>query len=315
MFLAKRMSHIGFIGVFAVSIAACSGEGGSKAESSQVVAKVNGGEVTVHQLNYEMAVLAARKKDLDQEKDSQVLLEKLINQELFVQKAKQLELERRPEVLQALERSKRQVLGQAYLEDIYATLAPATDAEVQKTYDDQPELFKQRKMYQLQQIVFDPAVGEDRLKDQLSKLKDLKELSDWTQREKIRATSRMLTEPSERLPLSILPMLAKAPNNSPVLISGSKVPTVFWVMGSKDMPLTLEQATPAIQKFLMSRKRGERVAQEIESMRKTAIVEYKGNFVKPDASVVNVADALPMSESEPEGDAGDSSIEKGIKGL
>src|ERR1019366_4323631 len=83
--------------------------------SYQVVARVNTKEITILQLNAALAqvpnVTAETAKAA-----SGPLLERLIEQELLVQKAQDAKLDRNPQVAQAMEAAKRQVLATAYLQ-------------------------------------------------------------------------------------------------------------------------------------------------------------------------------------------------------
>ena len=101
-----------------VLLAACGGDD-KKKPASQVAAKVNREEISVHQIN---AVLsrAGRLSPEQTEKASRDVLEKLIDQELAVQKAIEKKVDRDPNVMQMIEAGRRQILAQAYLEYLYS---------------------------------------------------------------------------------------------------------------------------------------------------------------------------------------------------
>ena len=75
-------------------------EGGKK--RTQIVAKVNGDEISVHQLNFQLS----RVGQIPQEQTKQVskqVLDRLVEQQLLTQKAIEAKLDRDPQVLQVLE--------------------------------------------------------------------------------------------------------------------------------------------------------------------------------------------------------------------
>ena len=129
-----------------VILAAGCGESKDKAPASQTAAKVNGDEVTVHQINAELqrATRGAPLQGANAEAASKRILEGLIDQTLLVQQAKEAKLDRDPTVLQALESARRQILAQAYI-DRQAAASPPTQDEIKAFYAKNPDLFEQWK--------------------------------------------------------------------------------------------------------------------------------------------------------------------------
>ena len=83
--------------------------------ASQTAARVNGDEVTVHQINTELQRAAGGSiaSGPNTEAASKRILEGLSDQTLLVQQAKEARLDRDPPVLQLLESMRRQILAQA----------------------------------------------------------------------------------------------------------------------------------------------------------------------------------------------------------
>ncbi|GAB4114513.1 MAG: hypothetical protein Fur0014_17120 [Rubrivivax sp.] len=99
----------------ALMLAAC-GDRKDKA-ASQTAAKVNKEEITVHQINFVLQQQRGLKPEQAEAAGRQVL-ERLIDQELAVQKADELKLDRDPRVVQQLEAVRREVLARAYAEKV-----------------------------------------------------------------------------------------------------------------------------------------------------------------------------------------------------
>jgi len=297
-------------------IAACGKDAGN-GDSTQVAAKVNKGEVTIHQLNYELTLAARSNPNLNADTSARSALEQLVNQELLLQKAEAAELDRNPNVLQAMERARRQVLVQAYLETIYSSMSPPVETEMQKFYDDNPLLFKQRRLYQIQQFSFGEDADIAKVEKKLMASKDINTFVSWIKDEKINARGRSSSNPAERIPMSLLPTIAKVSDGKGVMVHLPQGSVAVWRLASKEAPLDYEQAKPYITQFLLKKARGERANQEISVLRQAAQIEFKGQFANSAAAQPESTPALPggISEQEDSDSLDDAAIEKGMTGI
>jgi SurA N-terminal domain len=111
---AARVMNVVAAIAFGAGLAACT----SKADSAtQVVAKVNAEELSIHQVNY----LLQRQQGLRPEQTeivSRQILERLIDQELAIQKAEDLKVDRQPEAIQAIAAARREIISRAYLDRV-----------------------------------------------------------------------------------------------------------------------------------------------------------------------------------------------------
>src|SRR6186713_2531468 len=119
--------------------------------ASQTAAKVNKEEITVSQINQVLAQQRAISADQAASANG-VILERLIDQELALQKASDQKLDRDPRVMQAIESSRREIIARAYLEKIGEGAPKPAPADVQAYYDKHPALFSNRRIYNLQEI-------------------------------------------------------------------------------------------------------------------------------------------------------------------
>jgi len=122
----------------------CADKAAEKPAPSQVLARVNDTEITVHQLNYLARSQPGGKVD---EATRQKLLEQLVDQEVLVQQAVSQKLDREPNVLQALEAARRQILAQAAAEKVLAVNTTPSSAAMDQFYREHPALFAERKIF------------------------------------------------------------------------------------------------------------------------------------------------------------------------
>ncbi|WP_204265221.1 hypothetical protein, partial [Klebsiella pneumoniae] len=69
-----------------------------------------------------------------------------------MQKAQELKLDRDPRVVQQVEAAKREIIARAYAERIGESVAKPANDEIAKYYAEKPALFKERRIYSLQEL-------------------------------------------------------------------------------------------------------------------------------------------------------------------
>lgn len=284
--------------------------------ASQVAAKVNGTELTVHQINFALQ----RIPNLTPEQSKQASLQvvrSLVDQELLVQKALTDKLDRDPTVVQALDAARRQILAQAYMDRKLGAPTEPTDAEVLEYFNQHPELFSQRKLYRLQEIqIRAPQEKHDAIRAQLGASKSLNDFAAWLKAENLDVKAGQAVRAAEQLPLQVLPQLAKMPKGQAMVVNVPEGLNVIVVADTQMQPVTLEQAAPAIKQRLQAEARQKAAKAELDALKAAAKIEYLGEFAdaaKADAEPAAAAPAAPAAESAPHEDA--EAISKGVSGL
>ena len=203
-----RFSH--FCAVLGVCCATfLAGCGGKEGGATQVAAKVNDKELTVHQINFVLQqnpqMAAAAGSDAPKQ-----VLEQLIDQEVALQQALDQKLDRDPNVVSAIEAAKRDIIVRAYLERLAAKLPAPTPQEVQAYFDGRPELFSQRQIYNVTEIQV--AVSADQVPELQALLqagKPSEAIIQWAQAKQLRSALNHVTRAAEALPLTLLPQLVQ----------------------------------------------------------------------------------------------------------
>lgn len=168
----------------ATLLVACGGDKGDKA--SQTAAKVNKEEITVHQINFVLQRQQGLKPEQAEEAGRQVL-ERLVDQELAVQKAQELKLDRDPRVVQQVEAAKREIIARAYAERIGESVAKPANDEIAKYYAEKPALFKERRIYSLQELNIEAKPEQfEALRAKLSGAKNIGEFVEFLKANDIR---------------------------------------------------------------------------------------------------------------------------------
>jgi EpsD family peptidyl-prolyl cis-trans isomerase len=252
---------------------------GATTAHAALAARVNGAEISVQQLAHGMNPPTSGTGSPAQ------ALEKVIDRELLAQKALQAKLDREPQVAQAIDAARRQVLAQAWLDRAAAAAVKSSADEVSAFYAENPALFAQRRVYRLREM----AVGAgtsfsqdalERVRSEAATAKDLEEAAGWLRWRgfKVGAVS-YTTAAAEQLPLAYLPQLARMREGEiAVLGTGGAGASVVQLVGAQDAPLSEQQAAPVIRQFIAGRKRMELAAAEVKRLREAASIEYVGDF-------------------------------------
>jgi EpsD family peptidyl-prolyl cis-trans isomerase len=273
----------------ALLLAACDKK--KDADASPTAAKVNKEAVSVQQINHVLQQQRGLKPE-QAEAASRQILERLIDQELALQKATELKLDQDPRVVQQLEAARREIVSRAYLEKAGEAAGKASPEEVAKYYEANPALFKERRIYSLQEISIEATPEQvAQLRSQLGTTRNINELIDYLRTNDIRFSGNQAVRAAEQLPIASLPAFAAMKDGQAMLNATPTGAQLIVLAGSRAQPATLEQATPAIEQFLLNARKREIIAKDIKALREGATIEYVGKYAAAAASAVAAGSA------------------------
>lgn len=304
-------------------MAGCSKHDEASKGGSQVVAKVNGSEITVHQLNFALSKLG--KLDQSQVKAaSEKVLQQMVDMELLKQKSVDEKLDRDPNVLQVLEATKQQVLAQAYMQKVAAKQGTPSAADIQKFYDTHPELFSERNVYVIQEFaVKDGTQHVSEIEAGINAAKTPEEIAKWLQDNKYVFNVNASRKAAEQLPLELLKQLNALKAGDTLVVKSPQALVLLYLAKVDRQPVNFDNAKPVIQQFLVNSGQQTLIKNEVASLRKEAKVEFYGDFSKMTLNADTTAPAVPVAKPEPAAVAPTSpteathnqAIEKGLSGL
>ena len=308
----------------ALLVAGCGKDGKEGGKATQSAARVNGEEVTVHQINMVLERQQGLKPE-QAEPASRQILESLIDQELALQKATEQKLDRDPQIIQMLDATRRNLLARAYLEKAaQASVGTPSSEDVKKYFDEHPALFGQRRIYMLQDFTIQG--DADQIKDITPKLQVTDSSQAFVEVLKnsgLKFAVNQVTQPAEALPLNLVDQFAKLNDGKGMYQAMNGGLKVVLVAASKPQPITLEQAKPMIERFLTESRRQEFIQKESKNLRATAKIEYLGKFAEKPAGAASGASApAAASAATPVASAASSAngidaaaLNKGLSGL
>ena len=256
------------------------GDGKKSDKASQTAAKVNKEEITVHQINFVLQRQQGLKPEQAEAAGRQVL-ERLIEQELAVQKAQDLKLDRDPRVVQQIEAAKREIIARAYVDRISEQAAKPSAEEISKYYNEKPALFKERRVYTLQEIAIEAKPDQfEQIRGKLQASKSINEFAEFLKANDFRFVGNQAVRAAEQLPLAGLDAISRMKDGDSAISQTPTGLTVLFLAGSRSQPVDEARAKPAIEAFLANQRKGELVQKDIKAMRDAAKIEYVGKFAE-----------------------------------
>lgn len=250
------------------------GSGG--AADSQIAAQVNQGDISVHQVQ---ALLRAQPVVAAQwgAQAAERALDVLIEQELAAQAAAKAGLDKQPHVIQAQALAQREVLARAYQDQLANQASQPDTAAINLYYDEHPELFVQRKIYQMEETVVRPGSQSEAeaLLRQLPTLASLEALNLHLSAQGLRKSTQRSTVAAENVPMDLLPKLAQLPPGRSLATQRGGAIVVLTLIGSEESPMLLAQAKPAIQALLVKQARMQAVKDGMKKLRTEARIERR----------------------------------------
>jgi len=268
----------------------------STSAPSQLAAKMGSDEVTLYELDRvaahrsagaEAHAAASRKRILDQ----------LIDEHLMADEAIRLKLDRTPDAVLDLQLCKQSTLQNAYLMSIFAqrdSSAVTDKRDAQAYYDQHPELFAQRQVYLIKEIVFPQNAGLDL--DAAGKLAPADLLALLEQRAvKYRVTfGKVGTD-------ELSPQLQKATGNlkdgQSMVVPMSDDLVMVERISAAPAPVDFDAAEPGIVAFLGRRQAEQQLQAQAVTLRDRAGVQYLNEFASVDADSKSAQGRLDESRA------------------
>jgi EpsD family peptidyl-prolyl cis-trans isomerase len=286
--------------------AALGGCGERKPDVTQVAARVNSSDITVHQINFALQQERSLRPEQG-EAASKRVLEALIDQELAVQKALELKLDREPQVVQALDAARREVLAHAYKDRVTQATARPGAEEIRRFYDSTPALFSQRRVYSLQELLIDaPPERQEWVKQRLAQAHAVDEFADALKAEGLRYSGSHAIKPAEQLPMGMVDRFAQMKEGDSVVLSDAPSMRVVFVAATRVEPVSFERASPAIEQYLLTLAKRRAIDDNLQALRTSAKISYQGKFAAGPGSAGSAASApaplAPVPVQFPVGD-------------
>ena len=252
----------------------------SDASESGAAARVNKEVISVHQINLALHKQRASKAELT-ETAGRRALERLVDLELMAQRAEELGLDRDPRVAQQVEAARREAVARLFTDKIESSAGKPTEDDVRAYYFDNPNLFRNRRIYSIQEIEIDAEPDKlEALRAMLSGAQSIWRFMELLKADGLKFTGTQYVRPAEQLPASILSNVAKMKDGQALLLPSTGGAQVIVLIGSKAEPVGEQLARPAIEQFLFIEEKRRLVDAQVKVLRAEGRIEYVGKFAK-----------------------------------
>lgn len=247
--------------------------------TSQVALKVNGDEVSVHQVELLLQSRVAALPAPAASAAARSALDSLVDQELAAQAARKQGLDRDPRVLQLMEAAKRQVLAKAFHDGVGDRAIDPSSDEIDRYHDAHPELFSKRRLVQLQETTVTlPASKLEAFKLLTAGAASAARIQEIVKTEGLRASVRFLSVSPEDLPMPVLAQLASLNDGQSLVLQREGAARILTVLSTQAAPVGRAAAQRLIAQFLVNERKRDLVQQSMKSLRSEARIEFSAPY-------------------------------------
>jgi EpsD family peptidyl-prolyl cis-trans isomerase len=251
-----------------LTLHACNGE-----PTGQVLAIVNGEEITQAELNAELAELPSTISG-DKEAIRSQVLQQIIDRRLMAQVAKEEGFDRNPEFLTKERRLRETLLVQLYGQKQAETVRVPDGAVVKKYLAENPGKFSERANYLVDQIIFDVPSDAKVLKA-LETDNSLAEVEETLKRLNIEYSRGNNSLDTANVPTPVLEQILALPPGEPFVVPAQGRITVSVITGREPVPTSEQEAAPLAAQEMRAQDLNKLLQTRLNEARSKADISYQ----------------------------------------
>ena len=286
------------VAVTVAMLAACGKTDPHVATAAEALVRVNGQEITLGQLQNEFTATGAAAMATATVPNREVL-DKLIDEELLVHAGLEEKLDRDPQVLQALEKARRQIIAQRVQDKLAESVAQPSVSQVRDFYEANPALFARRRIYIFNQFVIARAAFNTSLQTKLDYARTRDDVIAALKAQRISFNDTVLVRPAEQLPMPALPFLTVISRGKVMVFNDQGQTNILQLIDFVEQPTNLQQAAPLIREYLINSKKKELIADQLKELRAAGTIEYLRPLTEATSQTAGTEDKLQSVEPPP----------------
>jgi EpsD family peptidyl-prolyl cis-trans isomerase len=252
-------------------IAACDREA-----TGQVAAVVNGDEITLQEVNAEMAG-ADIPAGISKEEVQKAALQRIVDRRLLADSARQEDLDKSPDFLIRQRQLEDALLVQLLGQKLGRTVTVPTEQDIDAFIKANPSMFANRTAFKIDRIQFQAPDNPAVLKA-LQGAHSMDAVVAVLQQYKVPFAREPSQMDSARLGEERLKQILSLPAGEPFLINEGTTVTVGIITGRQAIPVAARDAQPLATQALRNENLAKSLKQRLTSERNKAKIEYKEGF-------------------------------------
>lgn len=260
--------------------------GCQKQAGGQVVAVVNGEEVTQQELNAELQGAQIPATANKNEVMAQIL-QQIVDRKLLVQAAKAQDLDKSPAYLDQVRRAQDALMVDLLARKVSKNVSLPSGDSVGQFISANPTMFGQRKRYVLDQIIF-PQQTDAGIVKALEPAHSLDAIAALLSARKIQFVRGKGQLDTATIPTAMASRIASLPAGEPFLVPDNGRLVASVIASTEAVPTPDDQAKLAAVNLLRQQALSDEMRKELEKAKGTAKIEYKAGFAPPKNPAGNV---------------------------
>jgi len=282
----------------AVLLSSC-GKGSSDKEGlakGQVVATVNGEDVTIYELGTELQGLSLPPGE-GRKKAEQVALQRILDRKILADIARERKLDKTPEYLLQTRRANEQLLVDLLQQKEAAKVPASTSEDAEKFIAANPWMFAQRKLLVIDQIQF-PMPADRKALMAYRPLKTLDEVEQKLVSDGIEYRRVPTSLDTMQMPSAMVKSIMDLPAGEVFVVPASGSLTANRIVDVRPTPLSGADAMKVAREILRRQKMASKAAAEFEPLLAAARekITYKVGYAPPKPEKVPEAGATTAAK-------------------
>jgi EpsD family peptidyl-prolyl cis-trans isomerase len=252
-------------------LAAC-----DKKAEGQTVAVVNGEEITLSELNFELG-LANVPPGADKAMVRSQVLQLMIDRRLVADQAKQEGVDTTPDYLSRKRRSEEDLLismlSERRLKSIPVPSVRETDAYIAS----HPAIFANRQIWELAQVQYQPPTDAS-VQGEIDKTHSYSELLAVLKKHGSSVTEKKSRLDTVVVPADLYRQISTLPVGEPFIVRAGDRAIASVIVGREPQPIVGDEARPIAAAALRKEQAAKDMAKRVSDLRKAAKIEYQKGF-------------------------------------
>ena len=271
--------------------------GCDKQPEGQVVAVVNGDEVTMQELNAELGN-AQLPEGAARDEIRNRALDNIVNRRLLAGLAKEQGIDDSPEFIVRRRQLEEALLVQMLAQQTARPMKQPTSQEVSEFVARNPQVFANRAILTVDQVRFPNPANQDYLKA-LEPAKSMAEVVTTLNRLGIRferGTTRIDTATMQR---EMFNRISAIGSSEPFVIPGPAGVAVSQIVSSQSAPLPANQVTPTATRMIQRVNLSNELNNMVKAAKAESGIDYQPGFAAPKTAATNSAETALRASTEP----------------